>query len=151
MITVNNPSVVVPPVPSPRNNKKIIQGKFTITDLCIIIPNLIVTLVIIFCCKMPIWASILVVLGFIILTAALIWPLGFLGQDKLYIFIFRGIKFLVGEQKLFTSDDLIKVKTKNTPANTSKAPSESKKVTDMPDDFLTKMFTKKEKNKAKKK
>ena len=31
MITVNNPSVVVPPVPSPRNNKKIIQGKFTIT------------------------------------------------------------------------------------------------------------------------
>lgn len=151
MISVNNPSVVVPPVPSPRNNKKIIQGKLTITDLCIIIPNLIITLVIIFCCKIPIWACILVVLGFIVLTAALIWPMGFLGQDKLYIFIFRGLKFLVGEQKLFTSEDLINKKSKNTSKTFSKTPTEAKKIQDRPNDFLTRMFSKKEKKSGEKK
>ena len=108
MLSVNDTSVVVPPVPAPRKNKTIINGKFTVYDLFVIIPMFVICLLIMFLGKLPWWAFFVTLIAFVLLAIFLCWPMGFLGKEKIYMFIVRGLRYLIVSRRNIASEDLSK-------------------------------------------
>jgi hypothetical protein len=157
MLTVEDPSVVVPPIPAPRKNKRIIHGKLNILDLFIIIPAIVILLVIIFTCKLAVWELVIVGIVIIIIAGFLCWPMGFLGKDKPYIFVLRGMKFFLGSRRNLVSEtnDIANTKSKVESktsddkvvkkSNQSEQVAVSKFVDNEPKDFLSRVFKKKNK------
>ncbi|MDR2821330.1 MAG: hypothetical protein LBV53_00035 [Mycoplasmataceae bacterium] len=161
MLTPENDSVIVPPISAPRKNKRVIHGKLNIMDLFIIIPGVILLLTIIFVCKLEVWELLLVGVAIATVTGFLCWPLGFLGKDKPYIFILRGIKFLTSHRYLITeNNDFSGVNTEEETATTKIIEKKEAKgdvikdndgkveriMENEPQDFLTRLM-KKRKNK----
>lgn len=109
MISPDTSGIIVPPIPQPRKNKRVIQGKFTITDLFVFVPFLLAAILIMFFVPMPIWGFFLVFIGFVGFGFLLCWPLGFLGKDKLYLYIIRYLNYLL------TSDRNLKGKSTKKP------------------------------------
>ena len=104
MITIDNPEVTVPPVPSPRKNKRVINGKFTIIDLIIIIPSAVLAVCIMIFVTMPIWMFAIVGISVFLVDLFLCYPMGFLGKEKVYIYIIRALKFYLGSHKKLQSE-----------------------------------------------
>lgn len=99
MLTVNDCSVVVPPIPTPRKNKLKIHGNFTLIDLLVVLPILLIGILIMIFVKMPVWGLIVVFGCFAIVGGLLVWPMGFLGKEKIYMFVIRGLKFILATHR----------------------------------------------------
>lgn len=100
MINQNNiDEIVVPEIPSPRKNKYIIKGKLTIWDIIIAISMMLICVAIIMTIPLSYWANVLMILSFTVITLVTIWPLGFLGKEKFYIFIAKVIHYSFSKRK----------------------------------------------------
>ncbi|MDR3257360.1 MAG: hypothetical protein LBT17_01030 [Mycoplasmataceae bacterium] len=104
MIDRNNPEVVVPSIPSPRKNKYIIKGRITFADILIVIGSILLVVILVLIVGMKniggYGGLIGIIIGIALVDAAFVWPLGFLGKEKFYIFLYRLIRFVIQKQKL---------------------------------------------------
>ncbi|MDR2369286.1 MAG: hypothetical protein LBD63_01490, partial [Mycoplasmataceae bacterium] len=104
MLTPENDSVIVPPISAPRKNKRVIHGKFNVLDFVIIVPALTLLLTLIFTLKLEVWTLLVIGGAIAIITTFLCWPLNFLGKDKPYIYVIRGLKFIFGGRRNLVSE-----------------------------------------------
>lgn len=104
MIDYSNPTTSVPSLPSPRKGKFILKGKFTLMDVVIALISIVLIVIII--CIVGVgnvgggWGIMGIIIGVALIDLALCWPMGFLGKEKIYIFIFRMIRFRINITKL---------------------------------------------------